>query len=170
MTNLLLKINNWSYTTNAQKLISDVVCSSLGVQVEMFKLNAKLQEISCGPVNLRAAIAELSKISSAAGRTYKDEIEALPATQFILTKNNEDYLRVECHSTQEVHFSSDRLVYSGSWLKKIFAKNLMQFRTSIEDAENVMIRYFSETRERFEEMYADSYTNGRSLKYVKLSR
>ena len=136
--------------------------------MEMFKLNSKLKDYSCGPIDQKRAMVELSKISEAASQVFKDETEAIPATQFILVKSEKDYLRVECHSTTEVHFSSERLSYSGGWFKRIFANHIIQFRSSLNKSEQVIGDYFSLSRENFELKYEAGYTNNESLHYVEI--
>lgn len=137
--------------------------------MEMFKLNEKLKDYSCGAVDLDGALRELYLISDAGGKTYRDETEAIPATQFILERNKKDYLRVECHSNTEAHFSSDRLVYPSNWIKRIFSSPVMQFRTPLAGAEKVIANYFSYSREKFEDTYSASYSNRQSLMYIEVN-
>ena len=135
----------------------------------MFKLNSKLKEVSCGVLELDSAFRELEAISESARKKYKDETEAIPATQFILSKKDKDFLRVECHSPNEIHFSSDRLIYDGGWLRRLFSNHQMQFRIPMEKVKSVLENYFILPRNEFEKLYSASYTHNSSLKYVEIT-
>lgn len=137
--------------------------------MEMHKLNPKLEEVPCGQVSLKQAIAELDVIAANGDTKYKDAEEAISATWFTVSRSQKDFLRVECHSKDEFHFSSDRLVYNCSWLKKLFSNPYMQFRVPIEKAASVLSDYFNFPREKFEEKYAITYTHRESLEYVEIS-
>ncbi len=137
--------------------------------MEMYKLNSKLEDFLCGTVELKQVLAELQIISANAKVKYKDETEAIPATQIIVSRNETDFLRVECHSEKEVHFSSDRLIYKMGWFKKLFAVPYMQFRSPIDNAPEIIKNYFESSRESFENTYAISYANKESLRYVEVS-
>ena len=137
--------------------------------MELYKLDSDLEEYSCGEVDLPRLVDELQLISANGDKKYNDETEAIPATLFIAVKGKKDFLRVECHSSEEIHFSSDRLIYEGGWLKKLFAKRAMQFRTLKIRAPSVLERYFNLGREEFEQYYSSSYTQINSFEFKEIA-
>ena len=136
--------------------------------MEMFKLNLDLELVSYGDINIEKSLTELRLISKCGNKKYEKGEEAISQTLFIISRSEKDFLRVECHSIDEVHFSSDRICYEGGWFKRIFSDSLIQFRSTTENAEQVIKEYFNLSREDFESKYSVGYTNQRSLQYVKI--
>lgn len=136
--------------------------------MEMHTLDLKLKEVSAGNVDVDGALKQLAIYSKNGAKNYESAEEAISLTCFTVSRDSKDYLRIECHSESEVHFSSDRCCYKGGWFKRIFANHVIQFRSSLAKAEEVISDYFNLSRELFEEKYEAGYTNNESLEYVEI--
>jgi len=136
--------------------------------MEMHTLDSELNEVSAGKVDIDKTIEQLSKVSKNGARKYESAEEAISLTCFTVSRDNKDYLRIECHSESEVHFSSDRCSYNVGWFKRIFAKDKIQFRSSLSKAEQVISDYFNLGRTDFEAKYEAGYTNNQSLAYTEI--
>ncbi len=136
--------------------------------MELHKLDLKLELVSCGTVDEKIALRELSAISKNGSKKYENSDEAISETTFILSRSEEDFLRVESHSESEVHFSSDRLCYQEGWFKRLFANTAMRFCTSSESATQVIKNYLSMEREEFESLYEAGYSNAKAFNYVSI--
>ena len=139
--------------------------------IEMIVLDSKLKELPTGQTNLKSALQKLKFVSSNGGRKFHSFEESKSHTNFSLARseNKKDFLAINCHCENEVNFTSDRLVYEGGWFKKLFEPNsIIQFKTSIDNAEAVIGDYFSLSRDEFEDRYKAGYTQSSSLEFVEI--
>lgn len=136
--------------------------------MEMHTLDSELNEVSAGQVDIDKALKQLRIVSRNGARKYESAEEGISLTCFTVSRDNKDYLRIECHSEPEVHFSGDRCSYNVGWFKRIFANHKIQFRSSFSKAEQVIADYFKLERSDFEAKYEVGYTNNQSLVYAEI--
>lgn len=136
--------------------------------MELITLDSSLSEVSSGQIAYSRALEELEQINAKGSSVFESEADALPATQFTLSRNKQDFLTVQCHSQGEIHFTSDQLVHSGSWWKRLFVDKVFQFRCAKPVAELVIRHYFELSREAFEDRYSEGLTHSGSLAFVEL--
>lgn len=136
--------------------------------IQLHRLSVDLKLVLVGQATHVLAKNELMRIAGNGGKKYPNSDVAISETTFILSRSDADFLRVECHSYDEVHFSSDRLVFSMPWWRRLFAKDRLQFRIGIDNAEPVLEAYLCRCREGFESLLEPALVDGSSFKFIRL--
>ena len=136
--------------------------------MNLLRYNTKLAPTACGAITLENSYKELERILSRGGEVFNNESIAIPATHFTLARSDRDFLEVSCHSVDQVHFASNRIVYNIPFFKKPFADSRLQFRTNSRTSKQVVADYFDLSRKLFEDKYSAGYVDKRSLVYHRV--
>ena len=109
-----------------------------------------------GPVLLEEMIHIFNEYLDGFEPPYKTSTDALVNSTFYASRSDRDFLMVDIVDYDEIHISSDRLIYSG-WLSKLFSASHIHFSATSNQVVEVLTDYFSVSRKDFEDIYATHY-------------
>ena len=132
--------------------------------------NNKAKLLGEREIELSEALTILNEYLARSNQVFENGDIAMEQTCFCLSRNNKDYLQVNCDGSDELWFYSDRLFYDMNLLFRILcSKTVMAFGGNSQIGKQIITDYFEMSRESFERKYQNSYRNYQQFGYIKIT-
>ena len=126
--------------------------------VTLHRYTAKEDLDSGREINLEDLIAVFHEYRSNFNPPYDTSSDALMNCTFNVSRSSSDFVMVDIIDHDEIHLLSDRIVFP-NLISRIFSPSYISFSAKPNEVVNVLTRYVTLPRDKFEIAYANYFVS-----------